>query len=155
MRAFRYIACFVLPLVIFLIPSSLVRAEPQWPHVEQEIIVRYKAGFSPEELIQKVAARKKKGEVFVIGPIRVWMENMKLALSKNAIPEVHLSTIKSIENTIAVSGREVLFQEEGISNIYLVKYKSPENIERVVKMFQSIPEVEFAEPNYIYDELGI
>jgi hypothetical protein len=149
------IVYFLLSVFIFFASVSSIHAQTTWPHVEQEIIVRYKSGLSPEELSAKIAERKKKGEAFIIGPIRVWMENMKLAFSKKEIPEVHLSIIESVEDSIAVSDIEVLFQEEGVPNIYLVKYSSTENIERVVKMFQSIPEVEFAEPNYIYEELGI
>ena len=150
-----HILFLLLTVLFFVTNSTPVQAQSLWPHVEQEVIVRYKSGLSPEELLEKVNARKKKGEPFIIGPIRIWMENMKLALSKNEIPEVHLSTIELIEDSIAASQQEVLLQDEGISNIYLVKYSSSENIERVVKMFQSIPEVEFAEPNYIYEELGI
>jgi len=149
------IAIFLFSASIFLSYASFVRADILWPHVDQEIIVRYKSGLSPNELMEKVLERRKKGEVFVVGPIQVWMENMKLAWLKKEIPEVHLSTIESIENSIDVSDTEVLFQEEGVPNIYLIKYASHENIERVVKMFQLLPEVEFAEPNYIYEEMGI
>lgn len=155
MGRFIKLVLFLFIASIFLVQAASVRAQAQWAHVEHEIIVRYKAGLSPDELLEKVAARKKKGELFIIGPIQVWMENVKMALAKKEVPEVHLSTIESIEGSILVSKKEALFQEEGVPNIYLIKYSSPENIERVVKMFQSIPEVEFAEPNYIYEESGI
>ena len=165
-RLFKYVAVLVtLAAILSACGAPAAPATPQVMEntvevqvttvVEQEVIVRYKSGLSPEELVEKVNARKKKGEPFIIGPIRIWIENMKLALSKNEIPEVHLSTIESIEDSISASQQEILLKDEGVSNIYLVKYSSAENIERVVKMFQSIPEVEFAEPNYIYEELGI
>jgi hypothetical protein len=144
---------FVVGLFFFLFSSS-AHASPNWPAQDGELIVRFKKEQTPIMLKQQVDERIVAGKPFS-KKIKVWFEDVRNVITRVDSPEEHLDAIEKIDRQIGVAAREIILTDENIDDIFIISYTNNISPIAASALYNSLSEVEFAEPNYLYDEFGI
>lgn len=115
-----------------------------------QLIVKFNEGVSPDQLQQKIQ-QKEAVKQTLWGKITVFFEELKLKLKGEEKPEETLEQIKQIEEKAGVVDRDKIFKngDSFLINFYLYKTDGSASVTEAVELFQTLPEVESAEPNYI------
>lgn len=126
-------------------PAEPFTSEP----VENQIIVKYKKDLSPQMLQIKVEERKVQKSRF-LGSIRLFIDNLKYRLNKQTLPEESYANIQRADEQAGVENKSRIFDadDQGQRNLFLVTTNGNKSLEETVKIFEALPEVEYAEPNY-------
>ncbi len=147
----------VCTLVLFTSTTSPVSAQKteklvKGTYVEGEMIVKYKADLTPQQLTLAIAERKEKKESF-LGGVRLFFDNLKYSLKNKETPETHFSRIQSVDENIGVIEKARISINEADNpdrNIFLVKTDKSKSVDEMIKTYEKLSEVEYAEPNYIF-----
>ncbi len=124
--------------------------------VPNQIIVKYKKDLSPQTLQLKADERKVQQSGF-FGSIRIFFDNLKYKAKKQEVPEKHLTRIQEADKEVGAENKERLFDagDENQRNTFLIKTDGKKTIEEVIRVYEALPEVEYAEPNYVYTTFGV
>lgn len=119
-------------------------------YVPNQIIVKYKEDLAPHLLLFKAEERKTKQKTF-FGKIGLFFENLNLKLKGQESPEEHLATIQQVDEKIGAVAKDHLFKgtAEEKRNAYLIHLDGSMTVEQAIKMYKTLPEVEYAETNNI------
>ncbi len=143
-------------LLIFSLSASPINAQdslegvPQSAFYNNEIIIRYKDGFTPEEIAQKVAVREKRAETLG-GSLQNTQENISLLLTGEDRPEKVQENLSSVieEHILEEVTAENL---ESSTRIYTIT--SDSSMDQVIHDAKTLP-VEHVQPNYSYYLLDV
>ena len=148
----RLFFSFVVSFFFFISFSTLpVNAQdslegiPQSAFYNNEIILTYKEGFTPEEIQQKVAIREERSET-LSGSIHNTQENVSLFLAGEDRPE---KVQEIIESVIQEHALEEILTETTSSSTHIYTITSDSSMDQVIKDAATLP-VEHVQPNYTY-----
>lgn len=116
-----------------------------------QVIVKYKKDLTPQALQLKVDERKaEKSKMF--GSIRLLFDNLKYKMSSKALPEEQLTRIQKADTDVGAKNKTRLLDagDENQRNIFVVELSEGKTIEDAIRVYEAIPEVEYAEPNYTF-----
>ncbi len=143
--------CAILLLFVasFLIVPATYAQEARF--APGEIIVKYKESQSPEDIQQEVNRRQEsQTRFFGVGKT---FEDLSLRARGEKLPEEKLEAIKAVEKKAKVVSKKDVFEAEkdtdDLENIEVIKTKNT-SVKELEKLYESLPEVEYAEPNYIF-----
>lgn len=152
MKNFIFIFTLILGLILF---APMVKAEE--PEVaSDEIIVKYKDNQSPEDIQEFVSTRSEKQRTF-IGSVQNTIENVSLRARGEKLPEEKLNEINAAQRRADVVNSQDMFTSPAIQastnsdlkDIEVVRTNGTKSINEVERIFEALPEVEYAQPNYI------
>lgn len=118
--------------------------------VPNEVIVKYKTGQSPQEL-QAIVAKRAMERKTVLGFIKLFFADLKQSTSKQETPETKLQRLGKTDKKAEVVSKESVFKgvaDPTLKNTYLLELKQGSDVLKVVKLYETLPEIEYAEPNY-------
>lgn len=139
----RYLLLFLTFLTLSLCFINTTFAQAKNDFVKNEILVKYKTAQSPVELKKIIEERSNKRKT-VVGFFSLFWADFKNKLKKQDTPETKLFRIQN-----AAKKAEVLEEKElSSSGLYRFILKK-NNAEDAARIFTSLPEVEYAELNYI------
>lgn len=116
-----------------------------------QVIVKYKKDLTPQALQLKVDERKaEKSKIF--GSVRLLFDNLKYKMNNKALPEAQLTRIQKADAEVGAKNKTRLLDagDENQRNIFVVELSEGKTIEEAVKVYEALPEVEYAEPNYTF-----
>ncbi len=116
-----------------------------------QVIVKYKKDLSPQALQLKVDERKiQRSGTF--GSIRLFFDNLKYKLNKQALPEDQLLRIQQADEKAGAKNKSRIFEgnDENQRNLFVVEIEPSKTIEDAIRIYEALPEVEYAEPNYTF-----
>lgn len=116
-----------------------------------QVIVKYKKDLSPQALQLKVDDRKiQRSGAF--GSIRLFFDNLKYRLNKQALPEDQLLRIQQADEKAGAKNKSRIFEgnDENQRNLFVVEIDQGKTIEDAIRIYEALPEVEYAEPNYTF-----
>ncbi len=116
-----------------------------------QVIVKYKKDLTPQALQLKVDERKaEKSKIF--GSVRLLFDNLKYKMNNKALPEAQLTRIQKADADVGAKNKTRLLDagDENQRNIFVVELSEGKTIEEAVKVYEALPEVEYAEPNYTF-----
>lgn len=149
-------------IILSTLLSGITRAaelsQPTPAFAPNQLIVKYKEGHSPEELKIKISQRTSRRQTFLLGPIRLFFEDLRLRLSGQETPEKKLTRLESAAQEVGVISTEKLFKDgqgQTLANFYLLKTDGRMEVPKAVELYKKLPEVESAEPNYMMKMMGI
>lgn len=152
MRAALFLLVWLLALaqpVSAIVDGAPAPREPSF--VPNEMIIKYKDGQSPDELKILVTKRAIERRT-VLGFIKLFFVDLKQSTSKQKTPETKLKRLGETDKKAGVVSRERVFKETDdptLKNTYLLKLKQGSDVLKVVKLYETLPEIEYAEPNYV------
>ena len=114
-----------------------------------QILVKYKKDLSPQALQLKVAERTSTQTRF-LGSIRLFFDNLKYRFNRQELPETHIVRLQQADSQAGAESKTRIFdaQDENQRNLFLIKINDSKSIEEAVRIYEALPEVEYAEPNY-------
>lgn len=121
------------------------------PYAANQIIVRYKMGQSPEEL-KAIVGQRQKQSASILGMLIIFFDNLKSKLAGKELPENKLARLESADQQAGIIESRLIFESDdpSLQNFYLLEGNGALSVTEMVKLYQNLPEVEFAEPNYTY-----
>src|SRR3989344_1210409 len=148
---------YLLVVTIFKKPQKLAVTERTAKYYEPasyvsgQVIVKYKAGFSPGELEQAIGEREKK-QRSIGGKIKIfWRDNIQ----KQMTPQEYLSLFQELDKQAGVTYKEKLFKDSKdpmLRRHYLLKLKSGSDAIIVQNLYLKYGFIEGTQPNFI-DEI--
>ncbi len=116
-----------------------------------QVIVKYKKDLTPQALQLKVDERKTtKSKMF--GSVRLLFENLKYKMSSKPLPEEQLTRIQKADIDVGAKNKTRLLDagNENQRNIFVIELSGGKTIEDAIRVYEALPEVEYAEPNYTF-----
>ncbi len=132
------------------VPGLRDQQRTQTSYMPNQVIVKYRSGASPMELLQTVTQRQDERKS-LLGMIKLFIADIQLQFQKQDTPEVKLLRLQQAEQAVGVTVHEDLFksQDPTLKNFYILKLSGIMEVPQAVSLLKSLPEVETAEPNYI------
>ncbi len=138
----------ILLVILLFVNRSSFAEKNTTDSVLNQIVVTYKVNQNPLELQTLVSKRiAKKSSLF--GSLQLAFENIAYRIKNEKTPEEKLQQIFDIERQIGVIKKD--YNDSG--NIYIITINGTVSVTDAVKLYSKLPEVKFAEPNYIYKTL--
>lgn len=123
---------------------------------QNQLIIKYKPGLSKDDLRAQVETRtKEKGSL--LGIIKIFLQDLNLKFKRQETPEEKLARIEEVQKQAGVVSEEKLFKSGDLSraNFYLLTTDGTLSVPEAVDIFNNLPEVESAEPDYIQRIQGV
>ena len=140
----------------FLFNQSVSLAYEPNSFVPNEMIVKYKSGQSPDDLVRMVAKRREDGHPFIIGAVVLFLKDLTGKIHGLETPEDRLIRINQTDDSIGVVAKEKLLDsDEDREPIYVFRLDGSRSVDTAVELYRNLPEVEYAESNFIYSSAGI
>lgn len=116
-----------------------------------QIVVKYKKDLSPQTL-QLQATERKAAKAKMFGSVRLLLSNLKYRINKQELPEEHLLRIQQADDAAGAKNKTRIFDadDENQRNLFVIELDDSKSIEQAIAIYEKIPEVEYAEPNYTY-----
>lgn len=145
---------FVL-LTFFFVPPAHAQ-DRNTSYVPGQLIIKYKDGQSHDDLIKAVEKRRKEFHDGLLAAVKLFAADLKLKLDGKETPELKFYRLAEADLEAGVSYKKELFEEDSsLENFYQIKLNSTSDVEKAVRIFRSLPEVEFVEPNFLTFNAGI
>lgn len=144
-----FAACASVSIIYAAVPKTTPTENFTSQPLPNQIIVKYKKDLSPQALQLKVNERKTQQSRY-FGSIRLFFDNLKYRLNKQALPEEHLTRIQQADTQVGVQNKTRIFDaaDENQRNLFIIQTDGSKSIENMIKIYEALPEVEYAEPNY-------
>lgn len=125
---------------------------PEELSAPNEIIVQFRPEYAPHVLEPRVTERSLLQQSFA-GKVQLFLENMTLSLQDKLQPEENLQHITLAEIEAGVVEKTQMFDVAGESqeNTYLLILDGTMPVADAQETFESLREVEYAQPNYLYE----
>ncbi|KXK11189.1 MAG: hypothetical protein UZ22_OP11002000393 [Microgenomates bacterium OLB23] len=116
-----------------------------------QIVVKYKKDLSPQTL-QLQADQRKTTKAKLFGNIRLLLDNLKYKANKQELPEEHLLRIQQADTTAGAKNKTRIFDadDQNQRNLFVIELDGKKTIEQAIAIYEKLPEVEYAEPNYTF-----
>jgi len=140
-----------------LIHGSLVYGQsiPKTRYSPTEFIVKYKPGQATNNLKLLVLDRQKKAKN-IINRIVFFFGDFKTRITNKKTPEDRWVRFESLNKTLGILSETNLSPEsKQVTDLYVVKTNGKLDILKVIESYKQLPEVEYAEPNYLYETLEL
>lgn len=153
---FRYL--IILFTMIFFLPLSVLGQSNslnsgELNYVPNQIIVAFKPQQSFDVLQLMVNERLNTRKTF-FGKIKLFFADLGLKINKKDSPEEKLARLNLTNDRIGVIKKEILTTTSGgRKDSYVLTTNGTVSVEKMVQIYSKLPEVEYAEPNYIYSTL--
>jgi hypothetical protein len=157
----KYISLFLLltGMTFFVLLAPVQAATPKTNTTNSfatqptpnQVIVKYKKDLSPQALQLKVDERKV-ARSSTFGSVRLFFENLKYKMAKQALPEDKLARIQAADEKVGAKNKTRIFDanDENQRNLFVIELDPSKSIEDAIKTYEALPEVEYAEPNYTF-----
>lgn len=125
-------------------------------YVPQELIVAFKQGVTPQELTMARDDRWQRGNTFIVGPVRLLLEDIGFRVAGEDSPERKFVRMQSANQSIGVvSIRPFYASDDSFSRVYILQLNGSVDVPVAADYYRRLPEIEFVEPNYMYSDRGI
>lgn len=125
-------------------------------YVPQELIVGFKQGVTPQELTAARDDRWQRGSTFIVGPVRLLLEDIGFRVSGEDSPERKFMRMQSANQSIGVvSIRPFYASDDSFNRVYVLQLDGSVDVPVAADYYRRLPEIEFVEPNYIYSKEGV
>lgn len=152
----KIVFCLSLAFLLFLKMPPAHAQSADDSYVPGQVIVKYRNGQSHDELMQEVEKRKDESDDGLLSTVQFFIGNLKMRLNGQETPELKFYRLVEADLEAGVSYKKELFEDDSsLENFYQIKLNNASDVEKAVRIFRSLPEVEFAEPNYLTADLGI
>lgn len=119
-------------------------------YAPNQIIVQYKPTMSPDELAAQVEVRQEEKNSF-FGFFSYMWKSIVMKIKKQEGPADKLLRIQEMDNKVGVTSRDKLFKGGPQNSPYLLYLKEGSDVLKAVRQYETLPEVEYAEPNQILE----
>lgn len=125
------------------------------PYVQNEIIVKYKADYAPQVLRARIQDRDKK-RTSIFGSLGLFIDNLKYQFTSEEKPESRLARIEEADEDIGATNKSRVFDADDVEqrSVYVIELDGTMEVEEAIKRYDQLPEVEYVEPNYIFQILN-
>ena len=125
---------------------------PNTQYADNEIIVHFAPTYAPHNLEPHVQQRDLLGNSFP-GKIQLFFTNLALTLQEKPLPEDTLARMHIIEEQAGTIEKTPMFDIKGQSqeNTYRIMLNGTVDVPEAVELFESLQEVQYAQPNYLYE----
>lgn len=165
MKKFNYLAILISAVFVLLTVSQVVLAQspPLFPpssstprYAANQVIVKYKPGESPQDVYQRVEIRRNRSST-AFGRVQNSLQNFGAFVLGQSSAEESYNLILSQEQSLRIIDRSQIFDPSysGGQGLFLYRADSSQTVEQLVNYFSSLPEVEYAKPNYIRKAMGV
>ncbi|OGK55916.1 hypothetical protein A3J15_02650 [Candidatus Roizmanbacteria bacterium RIFCSPLOWO2_02_FULL_38_10] len=154
-RLLFFILFLVISFFLFNLNQVVAQEVPKAEYSPDEFIVKYKPGQSAQRLKLFVSERQKKARNFV-NRMLIFLGDVKTKLINQKTPEEKWLRFESVYKTLGITGETSLNVETtSQGDQYVVKTDARLDILKVIAEYKKLPEVEYAEPNYIYGTFNL
>lgn len=125
-------------------------------YTEQELIVHFKENSAPH-ILEPHAAKRDELRQTMTGRIHLFITDTVLTFQDKVPPEESLAHIAAVDDQVGALNRAPMFDtdESSQQDTYLVTLDGTVSIETAIQAYESLEEVEYAQPNYLYNtQLG-
>jgi len=139
------------PLGFAAVPKSNTTNSFTTQAAPNQILVKYKSDLSPQSLQLKVEERKTiKSSTF--GSIRLLFDNLKYKMGNKTLPEEQLTRIQQADAQVGAKNKTRVFdaKDENQRNLFVIEISTDKTPEEAIRVYEKLPEVEYAEPNYTF-----
>ena len=121
---------------------------------DRELIVFFKEGQSPQDLYRKIEQRKKEVSDSSWNQTKFAWQDFTLRLAKKDPPEKQMVRLLQADDLAGVISKIQMFPHDVQSkDAYLVLLNGSHTVEYATTLFNTLPEVEYAEPNMLFEDL--
>ena len=144
-----FVLLFLLSGAVMPRPGFAASSPQDW-----ELIVFFKEGQSPEDLYRKIEQRKKEVSDSSWNQTKFAWQDFTRRLAKKDPPEKQMTRLLQADDLAGVVSKVQMFPYDVESkDAYLVQLNGSHTVEYATTLFNTLPEVEYAEPSMLFEDL--